>query len=309
MKRRVRKGDLKQSSDSTEANSGLSSSAIPSTSKSNYFEWFLNEKLWEETPAESLVILRILWGLIMTYESYTYIVNDYSKLIYMVFLNVRFTYWGFDWVGPLPGNGMFILVWFMALMAIFITIGFCYRTSSLLFFLMFSYLFLQEMSLYLNHFYLVALVSFVFIFLDLGRCYSVDSWLKNGNTRCTVPYWNFWLLKSLFSIVYFFAGMAKLNVDWLRGEPLLHWLPKRRFLPYVGVFLDMPIVAYIFSYCGLLLDTFIGPAMHFPILRPFGFLALVSFHAMNKIIFNIGIFPWVMLASTIVYCDPGLFSY
>jgi len=32
------------------------------------------------------------------------------------------------------------------------------------------------------------------------------------------------LIKSLLVVVYFYAGVAKFNEDWLRAEPLRKWL-------------------------------------------------------------------------------------
>lgn len=39
-----------------------------------------------------------------------------------------------------------------------------------------------------------------------------------------------------------------------------------------------------------------------PLITPF----VCSFHLLNKIIFNIGIFPWMMLASTTIFFSPGM---
>lgn len=67
-----------------------------------------------------------------------------------------------------------------------------------------------------------------------------------------------------------------------------------------------PWVAFFFSYCGLLLDTFLHLALNIKILRPLAFLACFIFHITNKIVFNIGVFPWVMMASTTIYFETGI---
>ena len=45
-----------------------------------------------------------------------------------------------------------------------------------------------------------------------------------------------WLVRAQVAVVYAFAGLAKLQADWLvRAEPLRFWLPARRdLLPLVG---------------------------------------------------------------------------
>ena len=59
-------------------------------------------------------------------------------------------------------------------------------------------------------------------------------------------------------IVYFYGGIAKINPDWLRGEPMRHWLQNSSDFPVVGPFLTTELAAYLFSYGGLLFDLLIG---------------------------------------------------
>ncbi len=281
-------------------------------------EEFIFSGLWKPIPCSSLVTYRILWGLIMFYECYTYTLNDYAKIEYLLQLRVRFHYWGFDWVKMWAPWGLYLHIQLSAVLALGIAAGFYYRLCSILFFLLFSYLFLQEMTLYLNHFYLIIIISFMFIFLPLNQCYSVDAYLdsrrnkrlgRQDKDRHHFPYWALWIVQALIVVVYTFAGVAKLNEDWLRGEPLLHWLPRRRSIPLLGYFLVQPWVAILFSYAGLILDLFMGPLMWLQQTRQLGFVAVFCFHIMNKIIFNIGVFPFVMLASTTIFFDAGKPSY
>jgi len=280
--------------------------------KSSFFLLFDDFCTQMFTPihCSSLIFYRIMWGLIMFYEMITYIMKDFAKLEYILNLKVKFKYYGFEWVQLLPGNGMYLYVEICAILALGIATGCCYRFCSITFFILFTFLFLQEMTLYLNHFYLVCIICFVFIFLPLNKCFSVDSYLQSKKTKKIekdyyyLPYWSLWTMKTLIVIVYTYAGIAKLNEDWLRGEPLLHWLPARQNIPIVGYFLAKPWLAFLFSYGGLFLDTFIGAALWFKKTRLIGFIGVFFFHLMNKLIFNIGIFPWVMLASTTIFFSP-----
>jgi len=162
---------------------------------------------------------------------------------------------------------MKILISFMFCLAFTFAAGFAYRISALLFCLLFSYLYFLEMSLYLNHFYLVVLVCFLLIFVPANQTFSVDSWLWNkffsssssssssttinqrdSRSKTTVPYWSIWIFQVLIAIVYFYAGVAKINEDWLRGEPLLHWFPKRADkYPWFG---KMLIYCFIYLLCN-----------------------------------------------------------
>ena len=51
-----------------------------------------------------------------------------------------------------------------------------------------------------------------------------------------VPVWTIDSIKLLLCIVYFYAGLAKLNSDWLfNAMPLNIWLPSKFDLPLIGI--------------------------------------------------------------------------
>ena len=89
-----------------------------------------------------------------------------------------FTYWPLDFVQPWPGDGMYVHLALMGVFAAFIALGFLYRVSAACFFLMFAYVFLLEKARYLNHLYLVCLLSALLAVLPAHRCWSVDALLR-----------------------------------------------------------------------------------------------------------------------------------
>jgi hypothetical protein len=194
----------------------------------------------------------------------------------------------------------------MATGAAGIMLGGFYRFYCALFFLSFTYFFLIEQAKYLNHFYLISLLSFLMLLVHANRWASIDRlWSKSAKIQ-TVPFWNLFLLRTQLVIVYFYSGVAKLNHDWLRGEPLNHWLEQRINYPIIGVFLEEEWVRlYVFSYGGLLFDLLIGFALLWKRTRVLALIPLCIFHIANSFIFSIGVFPWLMLASTIVFFEPG----
>ena len=50
-----------------------------------------------------------------------------------------FTYYNFDWIKPFEDNGMYILFGLLLLCTLFITFGFFYRISAVIYFLGFTY--------------------------------------------------------------------------------------------------------------------------------------------------------------------------
>lgn len=261
-------------------------------------QWF------RQVDASSLIFFRIFFGLIMLWEMFRYLSKGWITEMFTR-PTYHFNYWPFDFLSPLPGNGMTWLFIGMAILSLCIMTGLFYRFASIAFFLSFSYMFLLEQTRYLNHFYLVVLLSFVMIFLPLNRSASLDvRWRKLKGSE-TVPLWALWFARLMIGVPYFFGGVAKITPDWLQGQPLQDWLQRKVSTGQLGSFFEMPIVAYGMSYGGLLLDLLVVPALLFKRTRTIAFLLLLAFHLMNATIFNIGIFPWFMIVASTLYFSPS----
>ncbi len=67
--------------------------------------------------------------------------------------------------------------------------------------------------------------------------------------------WIVWTLRAQLAAVYLFAGLAKLNTEWLlRAQPLQLWFADRTAVPLIGGLLDEPAVAYLASWGGAVFD-------------------------------------------------------
>jgi hypothetical protein len=182
--------------------------------------------------------------------------------------------------------------------------GIRYRLAAGLFCVGFGYLFLLEQATYLNHYYLVWLVSLLMIIVPAHRAHSSDARRNPAIRSKTAPTWALWLLRFQIGLVYFFGGVAKLNADWLAGKPLDLWLGRRAGHWLWGNLLQHDWAPYFFSYGGLLFDLLVVPFIMWRRTRVYAFLFAISFHLMNATLFNIGIFPWMMLAATTLFCEP-----
>jgi hypothetical protein len=114
-----------------------------------------------------------------------------------------------------------------------------------------------------------------------------------------------WLLRAQVGAVYFYGGIAKVNLDWLRGWPLRLWLPGSLELPLVSPLLDQVWVALFFSYAGLLIDLLAVPLLLWGRTRLWTFAVLVSFHFLNDQLFSIGIFPYLATTATLLFFPAG----
>lgn len=251
-----------------------------------------------------LVTFRMGFGLVMLFSTLRYIYMGWvdTQLINPV---MHFHYYGFQWVEPLPGNGMYLVFALMVLATVAITIGWYYRLAAILFFLCFSYVELIDLTFYLNHYYFVSLVSLLLILVPANRYFSVDAKRIPRLAGKQVSRWCVGIFKLQIAIVYIYAGLAKINYDWLiNALPLSIWLPAKSSIPLIGFIFEYEITPYLFSWAGMLFDTFIVAFLLWKRTRLLAYLAVVVFHALTGILFQIGVFPGVMiLGVTIFFSD------
>jgi vitamin K-dependent gamma-carboxylase len=264
----------------------------------------LTNILLKPIDSSSLAVFRILFGTFMFLDI---LKAFYYNHIYKFFIepNFYFNHFLFPGVGPLPGNGMYYLYALLAVSAFGIATGFFYRVSSLIFFLIYTYTFLLDKTNYNNHYYLISLLTFLFIFLDANRSYSIDN-LKNSKNKSQqeIPFWQIFILRAQIFIIYFYGGIAKLNLDWLGGEPMREWLKAKAAYPVVGSFFKTEAAAYFFSYGGLFFDLGIGFFLLKKSTRIPAFIAILFFNLVNNWLFEIGVFPFLMLAATVIFVEP-----
>jgi len=259
----------------------------------------LAEALFAPVDIAPLVWFRIAFGLLMIYEVWEHFHYGWIPR-YFIEPKFHFTYYGFGWVHPLPGDWMKVHFVALAVLGGAIAIGFCYRIATTLFFLGFTYMFLLEQARYLNHFYLICLIAFILIFVPAHRAFSVDALLRPALRSATAPAWSLWLLRGQICLVYFMGGVAKLGSDWLHGQPVRLWLADRMDFPVIGRFFKQDWMVYSISYGGLLFDLLITPLVLWRRTRWIGFVLATIFNVMNSRLFQIGVFPWLALSAVVI---------
>ncbi len=260
-------------------------------------------RLFTHVHTSSLVYLRVAFYGIMLWEVWRFIDHNWVER-YFTGKEFYFKYWPFVFVQPWPGDGMMVHFYVMGIVAVFAMLGLFYRLSATLFFFLITYVFLLEQARYLNHLYLICLISFLMILVPAHRYFSLDAFLKPALRSTIVPAWSVWLLRFQVGVLYFFGGIAKLNADWLRGEPLRAWLAARTDFPFLGQFFTNDAVVWLMNYGALFVDLFAVFLLINRRTRVFGFIALLVFHFMNSRLFGIGIFPWTMIAATAIFFEP-----
>ena len=215
----------------------------------------------------------------------------------------HFTYYGFEWVKPL-GDKIYILFILCAISSALIAIGLKYKLAIITFFLSFTYIELLEKTIYLNHYYFICVLSFLLIFLPLNSSFSIDNLINNKKSN-SVPRWTIDSIKLILGIVYIYAGLAKINSDWLlQALPLKIWLPSKYDLPIIGeTLMQENWVHFAMSWGGMLYDLLIPFLLLYKRTRTFAFLLVVFFHVFTRVLFPIGVFPYIMIISALIFFD------
>lgn len=248
-----------------------------------------------------LVTFRIVFGIAMLVSAVRFLLLGWVENQYIQ-SKFQFTYYGFEWVKILPAWGMYGLYFCMLISSIGIILGYRYRIAAILFFISFTYTELIDKTYYLNHYYFVSVIALLLIFLPAHRYFSLDV-KRNPLLETThIPQYLLFIIKLQLGIVYFYAGIAKINYDWLMlAQPLSIWLPAHNDLPLIGPLFRYQITAYIFSWFGMIYDIFIPFALLFPKTRWFAYSAVIVFHVFTGILFQIGVFPVVMITATLIF--------
>lgn len=258
--------------------------------------------LFDPVDGAALALFRMLFGALMAAETF-YRLFPQIDPVYAPG-RFHFTYPYLEWVRPWPGVGMYAQVIVMGLAALGLMLGYRTRMSALVFLVTYTHLWLIDASTFNNHFYLISLIAAFFTVTRSNACWSLDTLRVPPRGEGWVPRWNMWLLRFQFVVVYFYGGVAKLNGDWLRGEPLRNWIARRAD----GTLLESMLVTEgavdFFAYGGLLFDLSIGFLLLFRKTRLPAFVMLVFFHCTNSWLFKIDVFPWLALGATVVFFEP-----
>ena len=258
------------------------------------------EYLTRPVDNSTLVSFRILLGLLLVYQSMV-ILKPAQYLTpfhftFPLFDALHLPYWGTE--------GMRLNFIVMTTSALAIAVGFCYRLACAGFFLTFGYFFLIEKAYYYNHYYLILLLTFLLFIIGGDHGISLDNVLNPRHKKPTVCFGNIFILRCQISLVYFFSGIARLTPDWLSGITAKNILAtKPAFISLSNYFPAEWFINFI-TYASPIFDLSIGFILWHPRFRRPALLLAIIFHAATEWLFDIGIFPQLMLACLILFLDP-----
>ncbi len=231
-------------------------------------------------------------------------------LVYLVFfsrlvLRKKFTgafiktdfHFAYDWLFPLPELPDLVLIGMMGgliVASVLVLLNIGTRFAFLYIFFAFGYFFFLEKALYNNHYFILVLIAF-WGFLVFDRSGPIDP-RREGH----IAHWKYLILKAQFLLVYFYGGIAKFNSEWLKGNTVRALLDIR--FPELNPELILSLAGAM-TYGGILFDLSVPFLLLYKPTRKLAFLFVVLFNVTNHVVFEIGIFPFLMMGSLILFLD------
>lgn len=263
----------------------------------------LNKLLFRHIDNSALVVFRIIFGLLCFLESFGAILTGWVKRV-LIDPKFTFSFINFEWLQPLPGNGMYIYYVVMSVFALLVMVGYKYRLSIISFALLWAGTYFMQKSAYNNHYYLLMLLSAIMVFLPANKYASVDAKLNPQVKNISMPNWCGLVFIFQLFIVYTYASAAKLYPDWLNANVTGLLMSDKADYFLIGELLQKKWLHYILAYGGILFDGLIIPLLLFKSTRKWAFIISIFFHLFNSIVFQIGIFPYLSLAFILFFFEP-----
>jgi hypothetical protein len=243
-----------------------------------------------------LLVLRVGFGLLMAISMLRFWANGWIEKLYLQPTFI-FSYRYLEWVRP-PGQWTYLLFAVVFVAACCIMVGYRPRWSLGVFWLGFTYIEAMDKTTYLNHYYFISLLALLLWLLPIPAGFSDRGRMHR----------NFLYAARIFvGVVYVYAGLAKLNSDWLlHAQPLAIWLPAKYDLPLLGELLQQRWVHFAFAWAGAAFDLTIPFLLLWRPTRWPAFAAVVVFHVLTWLLFPIGMFPFIMMLAATVFLPVSL---
>lgn len=255
-----------------------------------------------QVDAASLAVVRFLLGILICVDAvrkgdYFFSPNESRDFILR-----------YDWFYWLPesADAAVYLKYLLFLCGACVAAGLLYRLAIVTATALITYGFLLAEEYYLNHYYLLIIVCLLFAVCPANRAFALDRILfQSGKTDPTIPYFYLLLVRLQVEIVLIYAGLVKINSDWLRLEPLRTWLLEAQDEVFFGAIWQYDWAVAAGAYGSIALHIIGAPLLFWKRTRLVVFLLYFGFHVTNHFVFNIGIFPWMTIALTTLFFDPS----
>ncbi|PIB34392.1 hypothetical protein BFP72_02610 [Reichenbachiella sp. 5M10] len=262
----------------------------------------LRNEFFKPIDNSPIVVFRVLFGLLMAVESFGAIATGWVGRVFIE-PSMHFPFIWTNWLSPLPGHGMYYYYVVMGVASLMVAAGYRYRWSSLVLALLWSGCYFMQKTSYNNHYYFAVLLCWFMAMINPQYRLSLDS-QRTGIVQEYMPNWYRLFFVLQVFIVFTFASVAKLSDSWISGDFIQYKFASKASYPIIGDLLVTPWFQYLITYSGIVFDGLISPLLLWKRTRKIAFAALIGFNLFNSVIFQIGIFPYMMVALAIFFFEP-----
>jgi hypothetical protein len=248
--------------------------------------------LFTQVDNSALVLFRMIFGLLLALEAFGSIALGAVDRMFIT-PKTTFTFIGFEFLEPLPGNWMYAVYVLLGIAGIMIMLGYKYRVAMTFYAITWTYVYLLQKSSYNNHCYLIMLLNYLMIFLPAHKSASLDARLHPEIRQQHMSRWIYHFIIAFLFIIYAYASIAKFYPDWLDGS-FPKYLMAHRGRNFAILQEEWAHTAIL--YFGLLFDLCIVPLLLWKPTRWLAVIASLFFHIFNSVVFEIGIFPYLALS-------------
>ncbi|MCB0734859.1 MAG: HTTM domain-containing protein [Flavobacteriales bacterium] len=268
----------------------------------------IREFLFKPVSSIPLSLWRILFGIVLIVECFGSILVGYTHLLFITPPVASFNFIGFDWMNCSPGYHLYGIYIVMGLLAVGITLGWKYRWMMSLFTVLWWWTYLMHKVSYNNHHYLMGLICILMTISPAVVNLSLDSRKGSAKRTNSIPGIYHYQFVALLFIVYTYAAMAKLYPDWLHGVLIEEWFKPKHDFPVIGGFYRWAYTKYLVAWGGIAFDFLVIPALIYKPTRNAAFVIGIFFHVTNSITFQIGTFPYMMIASAVFFYPESVLT-
>lgn len=246
-----------------------------------------------------LSMFRLLFGIMMAIHL-VYLIFTGAIDYYFISPVFRFSYPGLNWIPVLEPVFIKVGVGVSIVMAAFIALGIRVRLSAIILTAIYGFLIVSTPSFFKHHHYQFLLVSFLLSFIPTDRSLAMFSRARTNPKTLTNLSLELFALRMQMVIPYFFGGLSKLvNHDWVSRETAQMILAIKFDQTPIS-----EILAQAMTYGGMLFDLLIGVLLFVPTTRKLAFVLAVGFNITNFFLFDVDVFPLVMLAGCVLFVAP-----
>jgi len=257
-----------------------------------------------EVSAQSMAIFRITIAIILLFEGFRLL--KFSEF-YFITPEYLFKWHFFQWIPEASALTYMLLSYSLIFFAAMLFIGLFFRVFTILSFIVYAYFFLLEPSYFTNSIYLLLLLLFLLCFTNFDNYLSINQLIKKGSIfyDSKIPKWQINVFIVQFFLVFFYSGLAKIDVDWISAQTMLSII-KNFELTFFKNLIGEQLLAIIITYFLLLYGLSIGFLLWIKKTRIYGIALLLLVQLLSIIFLNTGMSPYLFLTAILLYINPDV---